>query len=66
MLNLEKELKDGMREDRIESTSIYPVVYRRHTLFQSALNTDNKLQKSTYFKANTLFAAAVSLTLKTA
>jgi hypothetical protein len=49
-----------MRKVRIELISIYPVVYRQHTLFQSALNTKDKLQKSTYFKTNTLFVAAVS------
>jgi hypothetical protein len=49
-----------MRKASIEPTSIYPVVYRQYTLFQSALNTKDKLQKSTYFKANTLFVAVVS------
>ncbi len=60
MLNLEKELKNRMRKATIESTSIYRVVYRQYILFQSALNTGDKLQKGTYFKAETLFVAAVS------
>jgi hypothetical protein len=49
-----------MRKVSIESTAIYPAVYRRDTLFQYALNTKDKLQKTTHFKANTFLIAAVS------
>ncbi len=59
LINLEKELKNRMRKTSIESISRCPVVYRQNMLFQSALNTEDKLQKSTYFKASTLFVATV-------